>query len=64
MSMDAFEDHWTEEHVPRVNETPSLEKYTTAVALDPERSTDDGVAALFFESTDDMNEAMDSEPMQ
>lgn len=64
MSMDAFEEHWTEEHVPRVNETPNLKKYTTAVALDPEKSTYDGVAELYFENIDDMNEAMNSEPME
>lgn len=61
MSIEAFEEHWNEEHAPRASEIPNLEKYTTAVALDPDESAYDGIAELYFESAGDIETAFDSE---
>jgi uncharacterized protein (TIGR02118 family) len=61
MSIEEFEEHWNEEHAPRASEIPNLEKYTTAVALDPDESAYDGIAELYFESAGDIETAFDSE---
>ena len=61
MSIEAFEEHWNEEHAPRASEIPNLEKYTTAVALDPDESAYDGIAELYFENPEDVETAFDSE---
>ena len=64
MSIEEFREHWNEDHAPRASETPGLNRYTTAVALDPEHSKYDGIAELYFDSPDDIDEAVESEPMQ
>ncbi len=63
-SIEEFEEHWHEEHAPRASEIPHLEKYTTAVALDPNESAYDGIAELYFDSPEDIDKAAESEAMQ
>lgn len=64
MSIEEFADHWNEEHAPRASETPHLNRYTTAVALDPEESEYDGIAELYFDDPADIEKAVESDPMQ
>jgi uncharacterized protein (TIGR02118 family) len=63
-SIEEFREHWHEEHAPRASEIPQMNRYTTAVALDPEGSVYDGIAELYFDSPEDIDEAVESEAMQ
>lgn len=64
MSIEEFADHWNEEHAPRASDIPHMNRYTTAVALDPADSEYDGIAELYFDSPEDIAEAMESDAMQ
>ncbi|WP_049898862.1 EthD family reductase [Halococcus agarilyticus] len=64
MSMEEFATHWNEEHAPRASEIPNLRKYTTSVALNPDRSEYDGIAELYFDDPEDVEAAFESEAGQ
>jgi uncharacterized protein (TIGR02118 family) len=64
MSIEEFATHWNEEHAPRASEIPHMNRYTTAVALDPADSEYDGIAELYFDDPADINRAVESEAMQ
>ncbi|HET7324819.1 MAG TPA: EthD domain-containing protein [Halococcus sp.] len=64
MSIEEFRDHWYEDHAPRAGDIPHMNRYTTAVALDPDNSEYDGIAELYFDTPEDIDEAMESEAMQ
>jgi uncharacterized protein (TIGR02118 family) len=64
MSIEEFEEHWNEEHAPQASEIPHMNRYTTAVALDPDDSEYDGIAELYFDSPEDIDKAVESEAMQ
>jgi uncharacterized protein (TIGR02118 family) len=64
MSIEEFATHWNEEHAPRASEIPHMNRYTTAVALDPDNSEYDGIAELYFDSPEDIDRAFESEAGQ
>lgn len=64
MSIEEFAEHWNEEHAPRASDIPHVNRYTTAVALDPENSDYDGIAELYFDNPEDIDKAVESEAMQ
>lgn len=61
MSIEEFKDHWYEEHAPRASDIPHVNRYTTAVALDPDNSEYDGIAELYFDDASDIDSAFESE---
>ncbi|WP_232701450.1 EthD family reductase [Halobacterium wangiae] len=56
-----FVERWRGEHADLAESLPNLQKYTTAVPNDPERSSHDGVVELYFEDMAALSEAFDSE---
>ena len=56
LSHEEFARYWEEEHAPLVEELPNVRRYTTSLPTDPEESPYDGIAELYFESTDDIRE--------
>lgn len=56
-----FVEYWDEEHVEPISKVPNLQRYTIAPAIDPESAPYDGIAELYFESTDDIREAFTDE---
>ncbi|WP_224269116.1 EthD family reductase [Haloprofundus salinisoli] len=61
MSHEEFVDYWLNEHSPIAREMPGLQKYVTSVPKDPERTEYDGVLELYFEDSEAMAAAFDSE---
>jgi uncharacterized protein (TIGR02118 family) len=60
-SHEEFVERWRGEHADLAAELPNLQRYTTAVPNDPERSTHDGVVELYFEDMAALSEAFESE---
>jgi uncharacterized protein (TIGR02118 family) len=56
-----FVERWRGEHAEMAKDLPNLQKYTTAVPNDPERSSHDGVVELYFENMGALAEAFESE---
>ncbi len=56
-----FIEYWDEEHVTVISDVPNLKRYTIAPAVKPEDAPYDGVAELYFESTDDIQEGFTEE---
>lgn len=56
-----FAAYWEEEHAPLVDELPNVQRYTTSLPTDPEKSAYDGIAELYFEDMAALGEAFDSE---
>lgn len=61
MAWEDFLEYWDEEHVTVISEVPNLRRYTIAPALKPETAPYDGVAELYFESTEDIEDAFTEE---
>lgn len=61
LTWEEFVEYWDESHVEPISEVPNLKRYTIAPAIDPENAPYDGVAELYFESTDDIREAFTEE---
>lgn len=61
LTWEEFVEYWDEEHVEPISKVPNLRRYTIAPAIDPENAPYDGVAELYFESTDDIREAFTEE---
>ncbi|KTG10458.1 ethyl tert-butyl ether degradation protein EthD [Haloprofundus marisrubri] len=61
MTHDEFVDYWLNEHSPIAKEMPGLKKYVTSVPKDPDRTEYDGVLELYFEDSEAMSAAFDSE---
>lgn len=61
LTWEEFVDYWDEEHVEPISKVPNLKRYTIAPAIDPESAPYDGVAELYFESTDDIRDAFTDE---
>ncbi|GAB3411875.1 hypothetical protein GCM10027435_04050 [Haloparvum alkalitolerans] len=59
-----FADYWLHDHSPIAKEMPGLKRYVTSLPADPEQSEYDGVLELYFEDTDALSEAFDSEAGQ
>ncbi|MFT4949338.1 MAG: hypothetical protein ACI9CA_001475 [Natronomonas sp.] len=56
-----FIEYWDEEHVTVISDVPNLKRYTIAPAVKPEDAPYDGVAELYFESTEDIREGFTEE---
>lgn len=54
LTWEEFVDYWDEEHLTQIRKVETLRKYTIAPAIDPEDARYDGIAELYFESTDDI----------
>jgi uncharacterized protein (TIGR02118 family) len=61
MAWEDFLEYWDEEHVTVISEVPNLRRYTIAPALKPETAPYDGVAELYFESTEDIEDGFTEE---
>lgn len=55
-----FGQYWYDEHAELVGELPNLRKYTLAFPDDPDEATYDGMAELYFEDQDALDEALES----
>jgi len=56
MPWDEFVEYWDEEHVTQIEKVSTLQRYTIAPALVPDNAPYDGVAELYFESTEAIQE--------
>jgi uncharacterized protein (TIGR02118 family) len=61
MAWDDFLEYWDEEHVKVISKVPNLKRYTIAPAIKPEDAPYDGVAELYFESTEAIQEGFTEE---
>lgn len=57
-------EYWKNDHAEIVEELPGLRKYTLGEPLHPEEAEWDGVAELYFDSMEAMQEAFESEAGQ
>jgi uncharacterized protein (TIGR02118 family) len=64
MSHEECLEYWKNDHAEIVEELPGLRKYTLGEPLQPEESEWDGVAELYFDSPQAMQEAFESEAGQ
>jgi uncharacterized protein (TIGR02118 family) len=55
-----FVEYWKERHSPLVTDVEGVVRYQTVYPVDPERSEYDGVAELYFESLEDLYDALGS----
>jgi len=61
MSHEAFREYWEENHSPLAKDIEGVVRYQTVYPTDPENAEFDGVAELYFETLDDLHEALGSE---
>jgi uncharacterized protein (TIGR02118 family) len=61
MTHEAFTDYWKREHSPLAKDIEGVVRYHTVYPTDPEHSEFDGLAELYFETLDDLHEALGSE---
>ena len=61
LSWEEFVEYWDERHVEVISMLPRLQRYTIAPAIDAEEAPYDGVAELYFESTENIDEAFSEE---
>lgn len=64
LTHEEFVDYWLTEHAPRAKEMPNVKKYVTDLPTDPEKSSYDGIAELYFEDVGALGEAFDSDTGQ
>lgn len=57
LTWEEFVDYWDDEHVEPISKLSALRRYTIAPAIDPENASYDGIAELYFETTDDIRES-------
>jgi uncharacterized protein (TIGR02118 family) len=61
MSHEEFRDYWEENHSPLAKDIEGVVRYHTVYPTDPENAEFDGVAELYFETLEDLHEALGSE---
>ncbi|WP_435358346.1 EthD domain-containing protein [Haloarchaeobius sp. DFWS5] len=61
MSHDEFVDYWQHNHTPIAKDIEGVVRYQTVLPADPENTEFDGLAELYFETLDDLHEALGSE---
>ena len=61
MSHGEFREYWEENHSPLAKDIEGVVRYQTVYPTDPENAEFDGVAELYFETLDDLHEALGSE---
>lgn len=64
LSWDEFVAYWEREHVKPIRKVPGLRRYTIAPAIKPEEAPYDGIAELYFDSTDDIRAAFPPEVLE
>ncbi|MFB6140470.1 MAG: EthD domain-containing protein [Halosimplex sp.] len=57
---DEFRERWLEGHTPIAREIEGVVRYHTVVPTDPEHAEFDGIAELYFESLDELADALGS----
>ncbi|WP_123535001.1 EthD domain-containing protein [Halosimplex salinum] len=60
MSHEEFRDYWETQHTPLARDIEGVVRYHTVYPTDPEASEFDGVAELYFESLEDLHDALGS----
>ena len=60
MSHDEFVEYWQTEHTPIARDIEGVVRYQTVIPTDPEHAEFDGLAELYFESLDDLHDALGS----
>lgn len=60
MSHEAFREYWEEEHTPLARDIEGVVRYHTVYPSDPESAEFDGVAELYFETLEDLHDALGS----
>ena len=60
MSHEEFRDHWENEHSPLASDIEGVVRYQTVYPTDPANSEFDGVAELYFETVEDLHDALGS----
>jgi uncharacterized protein (TIGR02118 family) len=61
MSHEEFREYWENNHSPLAKDIEGVVRYHTVYPSDPENSEFDGVAELYFETLEDLHEALGSE---
>ncbi|SDK04018.1 conserved hypothetical protein [Halovenus aranensis] len=61
MSHEEFRDYWESNHSPLAKDIEGVVRYHTVYPTDPEHAEFDGVAELYFETLEDLHEALGSE---
>ncbi|WP_436929986.1 EthD domain-containing protein [Halosimplex halobium] len=60
MSHGAFRNYWETEHTPLARDIEGVVRYHTVYPVDPDDAAFDGVAELYFESLEDLYDALGS----
>jgi uncharacterized protein (TIGR02118 family) len=60
MSHEAFREYWEHEHTPLARDIEGVVRYHTVYPSDPENAEFDGIAELYFETLEDLHEALGS----
>jgi len=61
MTHEAFREYWEENHSPLAKDIEGVVRYHTVYPTDPGNAEFDGVAELYFETLEDLHEALGSE---
>jgi uncharacterized protein (TIGR02118 family) len=61
MSHEEFREYWEENHSPLAKDIEGVVRYQTVYPTDPENAEFDGLAELYFETIEDLHEALGSE---
>ena len=60
MTHEEFRDYWEDNHSPLAKDIEGVVRYHTVYPTDPENAEFDGVAELYFESLEDLHDALGS----
>ncbi|WP_255166933.1 EthD domain-containing protein [Natrononativus amylolyticus] len=60
MSHEEFVDYWQGEHTPIARDIEGVVRYQTVIPTEPEHAEFDGLAELYFESLEDLHDALGS----
>ena len=60
MSHEEFREYWEHEHTPLAKDIEGVVRYHTVYPTDPEHAEFDGVAELYFETLEDLHDALGS----
>jgi uncharacterized protein (TIGR02118 family) len=60
MTHEEFVDYWQSNHTPIARDIEGVVRYHTVVPTDPENAEFDGVAELYFETLEDLHDALGS----
>ena len=61
MTHEEFRDYWENNHSPLAKDIEGVVRYQTVYPTQPEHAEFDGIAELYFETLDDLHEALGSE---